>query len=199
VVREPINRPWSNICGDGGHEAGVKEDHDRFDRLFAAYSADIVAYCGWRARSAADAQDAVADVFLIAWRRLDDVPDGDGARIWLYATARRVIANQRRASRRRAALEAWLASEAAPAPPDRQEGLVREALARLAPRDREILLLAEWEGLSHAEIAAVMGCLAVTARGRLHRARRRFRAVFEELSGAPPARAVGALTHEGGA
>jgi DNA-directed RNA polymerase specialized sigma24 family protein len=44
-----------------------------------------------------------------------------------------------------------------------------------------VLLLAEWEDLSAAEIAAVMGCLAITARGRLHRARRRFRAVFEDL------------------
>jgi RNA polymerase sigma factor (sigma-70 family) len=158
----------------------VKPDHDRFDRLFAAYSADIVAYCGWRARSPADAQDAVADVFLTAWRRLDDIPEGDAARVWLYATARRVLANQRRSSRRRAALEERLASQ--PAAVEPEETVVREALTRLAPRDREILLLAEWEGLTHAEIATVMGCQAVTARGRLHRARRRFRAVYEELT-----------------
>jgi RNA polymerase sigma-70 factor (ECF subfamily) len=59
--------------------------------------------------------------------------------------------------------------------------LVHEALRRLGPRDREVLLLAEWEGLSVTEIAGVLGCLAVTARGRLHRARRRFRAVYEAL------------------
>ncbi len=58
---------------------------------------------------------------------------------------------------------------------------MHEALHRLAPRDREVLLLAEWEGLSSAEIAGALGCLSITARGRLHRARRRFRAVFEEL------------------
>jgi RNA polymerase sigma-70 factor (ECF subfamily) len=44
-----------------------------------------------------------------------------------------------------------------------------------------VLLLAEWEGLSPAEIANVLGCLTVTARGKLHRARRRFQAVYEEL------------------
>ena len=49
----------------------------RFDALFAAYGPDIVAYCGWRAASADDAQDAVAEVFLVAWRRLDEVPRGD--------------------------------------------------------------------------------------------------------------------------
>jgi len=161
---------------------------ERFDALFAAHSSDIVAYCGWRAASASDAQDAVAEVFLIAWRRLDDVPAGDAARIWLYATARRVIANQRRSTRRRAALQERLAQEARPASETTAPELdtVHEALARLGPRDREVLLLAEWEGLSPAQIAAVLGCLTVTARGRLHRARRRFRAAYEELSCVTP-------------
>ena len=161
------------------------ERERRFEALFACYRADIVAYCGWRAASSSDAQDAVADVFLTAWRRLDDVPAGDAARVWLYATARRVIANQRRSSRRRVALQERLARDGPPTAqePDHEQTLVREALHALGPRDREVLLLAEWEGLSSAEIAAVLGCLTVTARGRLHRARRRFRTVFEGLSG----------------
>jgi RNA polymerase sigma factor (sigma-70 family) len=168
---------------------GECERTARFDALFASYSSDIVAYCGWRAGSAADAQDAVAEVFLAAWRRLDDLPEGDAARIWLYSTARKVVANQRRSNRRRAALRERLALEPAPAyePPSsgREATLVHEALRRLGPRDREVLLLAEWEGLSPAQIGAVLGCLTVTARGRLHRARRRFRAAFEDLTRAP--------------
>jgi RNA polymerase sigma-70 factor (ECF subfamily) len=162
-----------------------RERRRRFDALFEGYGADIVAYCGWRAGSAHDAQDAAADVFLTAWRRLDEVPAGDAARVWLYATARRVIANQRRSRRRRVALEERLALEAAPFPhmPSEPEAtLVHEALRRLRPGDREVLLLAEWEGLTPGQIAAVLGCVTVTARGRLHRARRRFREAFEELS-----------------
>jgi RNA polymerase sigma-70 factor (ECF subfamily) len=163
------------------------ERRRRFDALFASYNSDIVAYCTWRAASASDAQDAVAEVFLTAWRRLDELPEGDAARVWLYATARRVIANQRRASRRRLALQERLAQQpTADASGDREHALVHDALRRLGPRDREILLLAEWEGLSPAEIAGVMGCLTVTARGRLHRARRRFRDAFEELTAAKP-------------
>jgi RNA polymerase sigma-70 factor (ECF subfamily) len=109
------------------------------------------------------------------------VPRGDDARVWLLATARRVIANQRRSTRRRAALAERVASAAPQGPPgDPDESLVRVALRRLRPIDREVLLLSEWEGLSPAQIAAVMGCAQVTARGRLHRARRRFRAAFEE-------------------
>jgi RNA polymerase sigma factor (sigma-70 family) len=158
----------------------------RFNALFSSYSRDVVAYCGWRAASPSDAQDAVAEVFLTAWRRLDHLPHGDAARVWLYATARRVISNQRRSNRRRAALQERLVLEALPTWQDsssssREETVVHAALHRLGPRDREVLLLAEWEGLSAAEIAAVLGCLTVTARGRLHRARRRFRAAFEEL------------------
>jgi RNA polymerase sigma-70 factor, ECF subfamily len=171
-------------------ETPVKEaDSDRkrrFDALFAAHSSGIVAYCRWRAASPSDAQDAVGDVFLTAWRRLDDLPAGDAARVWLYATARKVLANQRRSSDRRSALQRRLAAETGPhsqEPPlsDREELLVHEALRRLDPNDREVLLLAEWEGLSSSQMAPVLGCLAVTARGRLHRARRRFRGAYEEL------------------
>lgn len=162
---------------------GEHEQERRFDALFEAYRADVVAYCGWRAGSAADAQDAVAEVFLTAWRRLDDVPAGDAARVWLYATARRVLANQRRSTHRRAALaERLVLATAAPGSRDPEEHLVWEALRRLGPLDREVLLLSEWEGLSPAQTASVLGCPKVTARGRLHRARRRFRSAFEELT-----------------
>ena len=168
---------------EAGMSRGEGERRRRFEALFASYLEDVVAYCRWRTGSSSDAQDAVAEVFLIAWRRPDAVPDGEAARAWLYATARRVLANQRRATRRRSALVERLAGEAATAPSDHAETFVGEALGRLHERDREVLLLAEWEGLSPAEIAGVVGCLEVTARGRLHRARRRFRAVYDELAG----------------
>jgi RNA polymerase sigma-70 factor (ECF subfamily) len=167
-----------------------RERRRRFDQLFACHGSDIVAYCSWRAGSAPDAQDAAAEVFLTAWRRLDEVPGGDPGRVWLYATARRVIANQRRSRRRRDALYERLALEASAGaldsnPMDHDELLVHETLRRLGPQDREVLLLAEWEGLTPAQIASVLGCLTVTARGRLHRARRRFRTVCGV--GMPPA------------
>jgi RNA polymerase sigma-70 factor, ECF subfamily len=178
-------RSFVIVRAGGEHvKEGERDRGRRFDALFEAYRTDVVAYCAWRAGSASDAQDAVADVFLTAWRRLDDVPGGDAARVWLYATARRVLANQRRSIRRRAALAERLAL-AAPAQTsssDPEGGLVREALRRLGPLDREALLLSEWEGLSPAQIASVLGCPKVTARGRLHRARRRFRSIFEQLA-----------------
>jgi len=165
---------------------GERERGRRFDALYEAYSADVVAYCTWRADSPSDAQDAVADVFLTAWRRLDDLPGGDAARVWLYATARRTLANQRRSRRRRAALAERLSLAASTHEPSSDPGeyLVREALRRLGPLDREVLLLSEWEGLSPAQIASVLRCPKVTVRSRLHRARRRFRSAFERLAAA---------------
>ena len=86
-------------------------DRRRFDALFEGHRFDVASYCSWRAASRSDAEDAVAEVFLVAWRRLESVPSGDTARAWLYATARRLLANQRRSRRRRDALEDRLARE----------------------------------------------------------------------------------------
>ena len=121
---------------------GERERRQRFDAVFTSCSSDIVAYCGWRAASASDAQDAAAEVFLIAWRRLDELPEGDAARVWLYATARRVIANQRRSTRRQAELYERLALHdpswvQEPPSSDLEEALVHEAIRRLGPRDRD--------------------------------------------------------------
>ena len=159
-----------------------------FDELFTAYRAKILAYCRTRSHSSVDAEDALAEVFLVAWRRLEDIPEGDAARAWLYATARRVTANRLRSARRSASLlerlfvwrkdmESYDFTET-----DAASELVHEALRRLKPIDREVLLLAEWEGLSSAEIATVTGCSSNSARGRLHRARRRFREAYESVS-----------------
>ena len=164
-----------------------RERKQRFDALFSENIAGIASYCSWRLRSTGDEQDAVAEVFLTVWRRLDDVPAGEAAQPWLYATARRVMANQARAQARRTRLNEKLTTVSsndeggAQQSEDPVAALVHDVLCRLTPRDREVLLLAEWEGLSPAEIAKVLRCPAVTARGRLHRARRRFREAFDEL------------------
>jgi RNA polymerase sigma-70 factor (ECF subfamily) len=176
-----------------GEEVRVRDvDAERrrcFEALFNENIADIDAYCQGRAGSPSDAQDAAGEVFLIAWRRLDEVPRGRDARPWLYATARRVMANRARANARRRRLYEKLGAQPIAASPGDDEPLaarVADALSTLRPRDREVLLLAGWEGLTAAEIAVVVHRPAVTVRGRLHRARRRFRAAFE-ASQAPSA------------
>src|SRR5262245_53244355 len=98
------------------------ERRRRFDALFETYKLDVSAYCSWRLGSPADTEDAVAEVFLVAWRRLDDAPPDGAAKVWLFAIARRVVANQRRSRQRVDALRQRVAREPAPAVPHAAAG-----------------------------------------------------------------------------
>jgi RNA polymerase sigma factor (sigma-70 family) len=137
-------------------------------------------------RAAPDAaQDAVADTFLVAWRRFEDVPED--ALPWLYGVARRVLANQRRSAHRSAALERRVAGAAVPGDSgDVGEDvadveLLRVALSRVSERGREALMLAAWDGLSGARAARSAGCSRATFAVRLHRARGRLASELEAL------------------
>ncbi|HMS72852.1 MAG TPA: sigma-70 family RNA polymerase sigma factor [Baekduia sp.] len=155
---------------------------DTFSRLFGDHERAVLAYALRRAARPEDAADIVAETFLVAWRRLDKVPPGDAARLWLYGVARRQLANQRRGQLRRSQLADRLRQELAQLdpthaqPPDDRVQALIAALARLSDQDREILRLEAWEGLTPAEIATVTGMRPVTVRSRLHRARKRLRA-----------------------
>ena len=156
------------------------DDLSRFRVIYDAHYAAVVAYVRRRTDAAVDVQDAVAETFTTAWRRISEVPEGDGTRPWLYGVARRVLANQRRGNRRRTGLSLRLqgrdagvaaVEDAVVAADERRTVLA--ALARLRPSDQEILRLAVWEELPHREIAAVMGCPEPAVAVRLHRARNR--------------------------
>ena len=104
----------------------------------------------------------------------------------LFGVAYRVIANQRRAAGRRLQLTERL--KLALVPPSRPPAAladVTEALATLSDGDQEILRLAAWEGLSHAEIGQVLAITPNAAAIRLHRARRRLEGA---LKGSAPTR-----------
>jgi RNA polymerase sigma factor (sigma-70 family) len=161
--------------------AGDDAERARFRALYEANYDSVLGYALRRAGDA-DAMDIVSETFLVCWRRLNRVPEGDEGRLWLYGTARRVLANHARGERRRARLSGRL-SETAYAVPDNvygtgAGGAVATAFSRLRCADRELLALVAWEGLGAHEIARVIGCSRNAARIRLHRARRRF---MEEL------------------
>lgn len=137
-------------------------------------------------RAAPDAaQDVVADTFLVAWRRLEDVPED--ALPWLYGVARRVLANQRRSAVRSAALERRVAGATVqPGPGDVGEDvadaeLLRLALGRVPEKGREALTLVAWDGLSGARAARAAGCSKAAFAVRLHRARARLAAELAAL------------------
>lgn len=174
----------------------VADDRRRLEELFHEHSQALLAYLLRRSEIPEDASDALAEVMLVAWRRLDDVPPGDEARLWLFGVARRVVANTRRSAERRLRLGDRLRREFAPAvapgPEDEHEAdVVRAAIRKLPEGQREVLLLNAWEGLEPAEIAAVTGVIPATARARLHRARKQLRRELESMvGGGPPGRGL---------
>jgi RNA polymerase sigma factor (sigma-70 family) len=152
---------------------------DRFETLFETHHRALLAYAARRCPTLADAEDVVAEVFMVAWRRLDEVPPGEDARPWLFGVARNTIGNQRRGLTRRTRLVTRLeqAAERSPATvpaPTPETEPVLEALSRLSQTDQELLRLVAWEELSHAEIAEVLGISVNAVAIRLHRARARF-------------------------
>ena len=159
-------------------------EHDQKQRFHALYQADyarILGYALRRTACAEDAADVVADVFTTAWRKFDEIPDGEEAVLWLYGVARRVLANQRRKAYGRGAVLELLAldyEEAFLAEPMAftagLSGALREAWAALTADDRDLLGLTVWETLSTAQIALVVGCPRAVTKVRIHRARRRF-------------------------
>ncbi len=163
------------------------DDRARFEQLFTSHYGALVRYALRRVGSDG-AQEIVAETFLVAWRRLDDVPEN--ALPWLYATARRLVANELRRHSRQLRLGRRLESLSAAAVPDHADAVtdqlrMRAALAELGARDQEVLRLAEWERLHTAEAAAVMGCSQSAFKVRLHRARRRLASVLAQSNDAP--------------
>jgi RNA polymerase sigma-70 factor, ECF subfamily len=156
----------------------------RLEALFSAYSREVFAYAA-RRTDEASAADVLSEVFVVVWRRLDDVPCEPLP--WLLSVARRVLANQRRSARRHERLLGRVATCAAPetALLAISDGTLRYALAALNERDRQALLLTAWEGLSSEEAARVIGCSTQAFLVRSHRARRRLAAQLRRVQEAP--------------
>ncbi|MFB7798875.1 RNA polymerase sigma factor [Isoptericola sp. NPDC056134] len=138
------------------------------------------------------AEDVVADTFLVAWRRIDDIPAHSLA--WLLVVARHTIAKHHRSVRRRRELQDSLVrvvdlvcdSAGLEEQVTDREALVR-ALAQLRDNDREALLLVAWDGLSQSDAAQVAGCSLASFRVRLHRARRRLSELADDADPPRPA------------
>jgi RNA polymerase sigma-70 factor (ECF subfamily) len=169
------------------------ERQTRFRLLYDAHVEAVLAYAIART-DRQHALEATEATFLVAWRRFGELPEHP--RPWLFGVARRVLADQRKAAARYHALEDKLARHAgtydeadiADNVTERHE--VLEQLRRLGERDREVLLLVAWEGLSLSEVAAAMGCSVTAATVRLHRARRRLAGLETRGGSAMPSAAT---------
>ena len=167
----------------------------RFELLYSVHAPAVKAYILRRAAPAV-ADDLVAEVFVVCWRRFDELPADPLP--WMLGVARRVLSTQRRGERRGAALQRRLTESGgaptafdtssafdapstfdapshfgAPTAHSNASATLRKALEQLSEPDRELLLLIAWEGLSPTQAATAMGLKPATVRVRLHRARRR--------------------------
>jgi RNA polymerase sigma-70 factor, ECF subfamily len=163
-------------------------EHGRFQAMYEQHYPAVLRYAARRVGAEA-ARDIVAETFLTAWRRLDRVPPGQPLP-WLYATARKCLANELRRQDMRERLDTRLRAEVTcgqdVAGLELSEQVadrlaVLAALASLRPNDQEALRLIEWEQLDVSAAAQVMGCSAATFRVRLHRARRRLARAFARV------------------
>jgi RNA polymerase sigma-70 factor (ECF subfamily) len=160
---------------------GTRDQQEKFNRMYAANVRDLMAFAVRRTQAVHEATDVVAETFLIAWRRLKDVPEGSEARLWLFGVARNVLKNSHRTSRRQrrlvekitAHVESFVTDE--PKLADPRVILVRDALSNLKPVEAELIRLNVWEELTPAQIAELMQMPAETVRTHLHRGRLKLR------------------------
>ena len=151
----------------------------RFEQIYSEHADAIRAYV--RRRAPEDVvDDVVSEVFLVCWRRLDDVP-GE-ALPWLYAVARRTLANDRRRRERAAHVPVDVDHEPEPV----GDSALAAAFAELSDTDREVLRLVAWEGLSLRDAARVLDCSPVACRVRYHRAKSRLASRLEAAASFRP-------------
>ncbi|EOM77388.1 RNA polymerase sigma factor [Rhodococcus rhodnii] len=169
----------------------MSADHARFTDIYVRCYPRVLAFARRRAPDSL-AREATDEAFLVAWRRLDEVPMDPLP--WLLTTARHTLSELRRRGERHDALvdeisrARRLVSASEPGADDAvvERVTVLDALASLRERDRETLMLTVWDGLTHQEAASVSGCTTATFTVRHHRARRRLAAALAQRDGRPP-------------
>ena len=158
----------------------VGDPHESFQKLYSEHYPAVLGYCLRRVHRD-NAQDLVADVFTVAWRKRGTMPEAEFVLPWLYAVAAKTIANHRRALRRSSSLmdkARRLAYRSEPSPEVQvvrrtEDAAVIDAVRSLRLKDREVILLSAWEGLSAPQIAARFEISVDAAEKRLTRARHR--------------------------
>lgn len=181
----------------------------RFDELYRSTFAAVYAYCVRRVDRRDDVDDVVSEVYAAVWRRIDDVLAAEAPLAWIYGVAYRTIGNRRRSAIRSLRLVERLRGQhrpAAPTPDDevtsaeaRRElrAHLEAALAELNPVDAEIVRLAVWEELSHADIASIVEVEASLVRSRLYRGKQRLERALQTRDIAWGPDTKGATPHGG--
>ena len=175
--------------GFDGSDLGNEPSDDPITRFRTLYKSTFSGIYAYAARALVPDQseidDVVADVYLVAWRRIAELPQSPQDRLWLFGVARNIVRNTRRSTNRRHLLVDRIhrqpqlpVGSSEPSDVD-----VTDALRRLSPNEREVMQLVVWDGLSPTETAEVLGCSVNVVQVRLHRARRRLVRSLRAASG----------------
>ena len=170
-------------------EASIEDSpefrRERFRVLYNDLYDDLWRYVQRRSINTEEARDTLSEVFLVAWRRLEDIPAGKEARLWLFGVARNLVKTSWRKRKRSGDLLVRIGSEMS-TKGTTDEGLdnsgvlkIVNALQFLSESDQEILRLLAWENLSHKEISVVLGCSENAVAIRIRRARVRLMKVLQ--------------------
>jgi RNA polymerase sigma-70 factor (ECF subfamily) len=152
-----------------------------FDELYRSSRDDVYAYAAGLLRDRAAAEDVTATAFERAYRkrRRFDPSRGNG-RAWLFGIARNAALDELRRRGRQAELVSDPIDEAGLDTERSEQRLVLvAALAKLDPRERELVALKFFAGLANAEIAAVLGISESNSGTKLHRVVTKLREVCD--------------------
>ncbi|WP_277985774.1 RNA polymerase sigma factor [Microbacterium protaetiae] len=150
--------------------------------MYDAHFIDVLRYVRRRVADRGHAEDIAAETFMVALAKLTST---EAALPWLYATARnKVMQYYRSAARRRRAEQSLIDNSivAANGISHIDRLAVREALAGLGNREREVILLTYWDQLSAQEVATVLGCSTASVWTALSRGRGKLRQLLGEES-----------------
>jgi RNA polymerase sigma-70 factor (ECF subfamily) len=178
------------------------ERRARFEAIWAEHSLKVRAYCIRRIASH-DADDVCAEIFLVVWRRIDEVPPPPNTLLYIYGIAGKVVSNHSRSFRRKARLDEKLRNLGVAPPADpgylvvqgSDDAAVAAAVRGLSRKDREIVMLYAWEDLPRDDIAEIMGMTRAAVDQRIHRSYLRLARVLEPMIGpthSPPVAEEGA-------
>ena len=163
---------------------GVKE----FEELYRASRDDVYAYVATLLRDRFAAEDVTALAFERAYRKRGSFRPGRGSpRAWLFGIARNAALDEMRHRTRTTEIGAEPVDEdAVPFEDEAEAGArrlaVRAGLESLHPRERELVALKFFAGLSNAELAAVLGTSETNAGTRVHRAIHKLREACHETA-----------------
>lgn len=157
---------------------------ETFSELYRRSHVDVLAFLLRRCASPEDAADCLAETYLVAWQKRDQMPTGAETRPWLFGVARNVMRRGNELHGHTAAATSALAAElrvsgaVCPAPDLTEPDPVTTAIGELPELEREIITMLIWDELPPREVAAILGLSPNVVRVRAHRARAKLKAAL---------------------